>query len=116
MTQELADAWRVAAEDLGIDVIAPFLLLDELTQRSASCIALIKWFGSPSGTVVVARHSPSEIAQSAAKARGMFVSMLDERSFAKYSRDLFVDTLNDWGWYGPEYGSPQWFSGQPWTA
>ncbi len=46
----------------------------------------------------------------------MFVSMLDERSYAKYSRDLFVDTLNDWGWYGPEYGSPQWFSGQPWTA
>jgi hypothetical protein len=35
-------------------------------------------------------------------------------SYLKYERALFVDTLNDWEWFGT--GSPPpWYTGEPWT-
>ncbi len=116
MIEAVADAWRIAGVDLGVEVIAPFELVDDQTQHKVSCIAFIRWFGSPSGTVVLGRHSPSELARAAAEARGIFFSVVDERSFAKYDRNLFTDTLNDWGWYGAEGGAPGWFNGEPWTT
>jgi hypothetical protein len=35
--------------------------------------------------------------------------------YLRYDRALFVDTLNDWGWFG-EGPLPSWYSGEPWTT
>ena len=31
-----------------------------------------------------------------------------------YDRQLFVDTLNDWGWFGRPGEEPPWYTGKPW--
>ena len=36
-------------------------------------------------------------------------------SFLEYDRDLFLGTLNDWGWFGV-MAPPSWYSGEPWTS
>lgn len=41
---------------------------------------------------------------------------MNEGAYADYDREVFVDTLNDWGWFGDAQRAPAWFTGRPWTA
>ena len=116
MTDALSEVWRLAGSDLDVEVIAPFELLDTESRETHHCIALVASFGSPAGTVVIGRHASSARARVMAEARGMFLSMVDERAFSEYERTLFIDTLNDWGWHGEENDAPRWYTGQPWTS
>ncbi len=115
MTASLSRVWRIAASELGFDVIAPFSLGDEASEPAETCAALVLAFGSPSGTVVVGRGEVSSRMLEIAAARGIFVSVLDELTYSEYERTLIVDTLNDWGWYGPLQEAPDWFTGRAWT-
>jgi len=47
-----------------------------------------------------------------AEEHGYFVSVVST-SYEDYDRELFVDTLNDWQWFGPG-DPPEWYTGQPW--
>jgi hypothetical protein len=101
-------AWQTAAEDLGIAVTAPASLDGEV------CIALVHEFGSPHGTAVVPRGGERESATvAAALAAGHYVSIVNADSYATYDRNLFVGTLDDWGWYGSG-DPPSWYSGTAW--
>jgi hypothetical protein len=53
--------------------------------------------------------------QSAARWQRQFYSLINEESHALYDRDLFVATLNDWGWIGDPAHAPVWYTGKPWT-
>lgn len=116
MGPPLSDVWRVAGAELGIEIVAPFRLVDSESGEAEQFLAFVAHFGSPRGTVVVGRHAASSRARALARARGMFISMVDERSYSEYERELFVDTLNDWGWFGDEESTPHWFTGRPWTS
>jgi hypothetical protein len=35
--------------------------------------------------------------------------------YRAYRRQLFIDTLNDWGWFGEKGKEPPWYTGQSWT-
>jgi hypothetical protein len=48
-----------------------------------------------------------------AEAQGMGWSILGS-AYLRYDRELFIDTLNDWGWCG-EGDPPSWYTGEPWT-
>jgi hypothetical protein len=111
-----ANAWRDAAEDLGITVVAPYGLLDAGGEVDSAAVAWIESFGSVQGTVVAAYRSNREAILSAARGRGQFCSFINEASYARYDRDLFVATLNDWGWYGNPAQAPAWYTGEPWTG
>jgi hypothetical protein len=111
----VVEAWRQAAQDLGVAVRAPFMLAADTDGEAIECIALIEQFGSPNGTVVLGRHNSSESTRHAAKAEGRFVSLVDEASYFSYDRSLFIDTLNDWGWFGERSRAPDWYTGQAWT-
>lgn len=53
MTDRVSDAWRRAATDLGIDVVAPYEVVDETTGVSARALAFVPRFGSQAGTLVI---------------------------------------------------------------
>jgi hypothetical protein len=117
MTAEfLVNAWRQAADDLGITLRAPYILEPGSGTDGIECIALIEDFGSSNGTVVFGRHSASELARSTAKEQGRFVSLLDEDSYSSYDRSLFIETLNDWGWFGDPDRVPEWYTGEAWSS
>jgi hypothetical protein len=111
----LVRAWHRAAEDLGISVVAPYQVADQQSQTAVDSVAWVESFGSARGAVVVGRHYPREPIKSIAKAHGQFCSFIDEESYAEYDRDLFVATLNDWGWYGDPDETPEWYTGESWT-
>jgi hypothetical protein len=110
----LTSAWRDAAADLGIDVTTPFDL-EGGSRSSSACIAWVADFGSSRGTVVVGRRSATEDIRSIADSRAMYYSEIDEASYSRYDRALFVATLNDWGWRGDPSAVPGWYTGESWS-
>lgn len=109
----IVDAWRRAAEDLGIRVTAPFVLPD-VGPEPQEFIALVHDFGSPLGALAC-MPKQWELVATAAAARGYFVSALYPGVYSRYDRQTFVDTLEDWGWYGSG-APPAWYTGvSPWA-
>ena len=82
---------------------APF----NLTDDSGPCIAWVASFGSSRGTVVAGRRFATEDIRATARAQAMYFSEIHEEAYSRYERDLFVDTLNDWGWYGDPSAAPE---------
>jgi hypothetical protein len=112
---EAIAAWREAALDLGIEIVAPYEITDLASGETIECIAYVREFGSQGGTIVVPQrdHSLGHI-RSIAKSMGVFCSLMSESGYAPYRRDLFLATLNDWGWFGDKDHPPTWYTGQPW--
>jgi hypothetical protein len=113
----IAESWRTAADDLGIvvDVRAGFKCQ---AGEEHECIH-VPDFGSRKGTIACplkcSRTGRShDLAEGRTfKDRGHYFSLLSD-SYEGYDRDLFVATLDDWGWHG-EGSPPSWYSGAPWT-
>jgi hypothetical protein len=96
----IANAWLDAADDLGISVISPFVLKDE-NGEEYSFIALIKDVGSPQGTLICLPEQWDDFGYSAlAEEQSYYCSGLYAQSYSKYDREHFIETLNDWGWFG----------------
>jgi hypothetical protein len=113
----LSEVWPLAASDLGIDVVAPFVLGDDLDDSDpVGCIALVRGFGSVVGTAVVGRRSSNRAVELIADRAGVFLSFIDEDGYACYDRALVVETLNDWGWFGQPHQAPPWYTGRPWEG
>jgi hypothetical protein len=104
----ISQAWREAAEDLGIRVVAPFTLqADEPIAYEAHLLD----FGGPKGTVVGVLSDKLDDCRAA---QGFYSSNLS-LSYRGYERQHFINTLNDWGWYGPEELRPVWYTGKSWS-
>jgi len=109
MDSEISEAWRQAAADLGIRVVAPVeLSVDGKTERFE---AHILDFGGPKGTVVTGRDGEWGDLR---KRHGYYYSNLFP-SYRTYARQHFIDTLNDWGWFGEKGKEPAWYTGKPWS-
>jgi CMP/dCMP kinase len=108
---KITNAWRNAAADLGIRVVAPFtLMMPGGTTKQFE--AHILDFGSPKGAVVA---SPISRADHEPWQPDVWFSVLGE-GYRTYNRQLFIDTLDDWGWHGKVEEQPLWYSGTPWTG
>ncbi|KRC65109.1 hypothetical protein ASE12_10250 [Aeromicrobium sp. Root236] len=108
----IADAWRTAGVELGIHVTAPARV--QLGSAVGEFDAFVADFGSGAGTLVASSHRVLDSAtREAAKRSGFFVSQVDPESYAVFDRSLFVDTLNDWGWFGTDE-RPDWYTGESW--
>ena len=108
--RDLRAAWLHAAKDLGIDVVAPFSASGE-GQLEIVFPVLVRSFGNQLGTIVLPLNAQA-LAEHA-KQLGYFVSNVNEQSYASYERQLFVDTLDDWGYFGSS--RPSWYTGKPWS-
>jgi len=110
--KEISQAWLQAAKDLGIRVEAPFTL----RTPAGDCVAYearILDFGGPKGTVVGVLNDNAPW-KDIRKANGYYGSNLAP-SYRQYDRKLFIDTLNDWQWFGENAFRPLWYTGKSWS-
>ena len=105
---QIANAWRRAANDLDIEVISPFSIELE-GQGKCEFIALIKSFGTSKGTLICSPEEWDDFGYSyLAEDHGYYCSGV-YAVYEQYEKDLFIDTLNDWGWFGDESARPCWY-------
>lgn len=111
LDDQISKAWLNAATDLGIRVVAPFRLK---LGRNESLMyeAHIVDFGGPKGIIVglIERDHTGDV-----RCRHGYGSSDLSPEYRKYKRELFIDTLNDWKWFGQKGGEPSWYTGKDWT-
>jgi len=105
-------AWRQAADDLQIKVQSPFVLTTA-DNRTIKYDLLIEHFGSKLGTLILSTDDMTEF--NTAEEFGYYCSALNPDSYSTYERENFIDTLDDWGYYGDTSNKPNWYSGQAWS-
>ncbi len=112
LEERVCSAWRQACADLGVQFSAPFVAT-ATDGLSHAYLGLVHNFGGTRGTLICMTDGecPKLPMDSTT---GYYLSLLGE-SYAVYERQLFVDTLNDWGWCGPADQRPPWFTGEPST-
>jgi hypothetical protein len=103
-------AWVLAAHDLGIEVIAPFVLT--VGGREHKCLALVPHFGGGNG-ILVATLPSDRVLYADAKSTDYRCSFVDRELYGKYERTLFVETLTEWGFTGPARKRPAWLKEEP---
>ena len=102
-------AWKMAATDLGIRFISPYITQSKTGLRH-EYLGLVQKFGGPVGMLVRVLGEPSEISPDPT-GDGYYWSILS-RSYAQYERQFFIDTLDDWQFFGPDTERPEWYSGR----
>ena len=109
---DVVHAWLEAAQDLGVNVTAPFTLTTRL-GTTETFEALIHDFGSPKGTitgrVIGHRADPVE-----SRSEGGYYASNVADSCRRYNRPLFAATLDDWKWFGKDEDRPSWYTGRTW--
>jgi hypothetical protein len=106
----MAQAWLDAAHDLGIRVEHPFCFTSRSGTTATTQGIYLPDFGSPSGTLLTCRFDGDAVCELADDS-DYFQSGLNPHSYEPYDRSLFIDTLNDWGWFGATTDPPAWFGG-----
>ena len=111
-------AWLEASRDLGIRVVAPFVLTVNESEREY--VALVRDFGRPKGILVAVSlcapgsrgriESFAATVMSFAASAGYGCSILNAASYSTYERQHFIDTLFDWGYAGPPDARPSWLA------
>ena len=105
-------AWKTAAADLGIRFISPYIAQSTSGLRH-EYLGLVQMFGGPIGVLVRVLGEPSEKSPDPT-GDGYYWSILSS-GYAQYDRQSFIDTLDDWQFFGPETERPEWYSGKSWT-
>jgi len=105
----IANAWRIAADDLGIAVVIPYSIRTD-EGDVYPFIAWIKDFGGVQGTLICLPDQWDDLGfGDAAEAAGYYCSGLYPKSYSAYEREHFIDTLRDWGWFGDREVEPAWY-------
>jgi hypothetical protein len=109
----VVEAWRKAA-DLGIRFSSPFTVTTH--GRQIECIGFVHYFGGRVGTIISVLEQPSslvELVVSKMQDEDYFISVLVE-GYGDYDRQLFIETLDDWQFFGADSERPAWYSGKLW--
>ena len=105
-------AWKVAAADLGFQFTSPFVVTLPDGSRHEH-LGLVHRFGRRIGALISVLYEPSEKIPRPS-GNDYFCSVLGP-GYARYERRSFIDTLDDWQFFGPESERPPWYSGKSWT-
>jgi len=108
MTNAMAQAWLDARDDLEIRVTHPFKFVAASGHEVETVGVHLPDFGGPNGTVLLCRFDPEHLYE-LLDGTGYYSSGLNPRSYEPYQRAVFVQTLSDWGWYGPPEQTPPWY-------
>jgi len=104
----MARAWRAAARDLQVRFESPYAM--EYKGTVYWCSGWLPDFGGPLGAIIAGLETAEEIFD-VADALGYFASGLNPLYYECYDRESFIETLNDWGWFGDPANAPTWFVG-----
>jgi len=108
---KIAEAWQAAAADLGLTIVTPFILRASDGQPYRY-IGWIKDFGADAGTLICLPDQWDDLGYGdLAEESGYYCSGLYAESYGSYNRKHFIETLRDWGWFGPDEQKPQWYAG-----
>ena len=100
--------WRRVADDLGLEIAVPFDVVLKSDCRIRVPV-LVRDFGGARGMLVVLDLSLIEDRTEELVKAGYGYSVLSEPgAFEEYNRDVFIEMLVDWGWWGPESERPKW--------
>ena len=111
-SERVLNSWKIAAKDLNINIRSPFSLTTK-DNRKIKFDLFVENFGSPNGIVILTINDMHDL--SALKDFDISFSALSKSSYSTYNRQHFIDTLNDWGYFGDRSKTPEWYTGQPWT-
>jgi hypothetical protein len=109
----LVRAWLDAAEDLAIEVTAPFVMT--VHNSEIRSVAIVHDFGGPNGTLVKHGH----LAKDAWRLLDRVVELGYGYSYmdaATYERHAFVEILNAWSWARDPANVPDWYTGAFWMG
>ncbi len=106
--EKLITAWQQASSDLGIEIETPYIVNTE--GGKVSYPVFVKNFGKKKGTII-ARHDLF-MDYPMPKHKDFFFSAVNAESYAKYNREHFIDTLEDWGYFGTDLNKPNWYEGK----
>jgi hypothetical protein len=109
--EKVINAWKQAANELNLRIESPVTI--NSGNREIIYPLLIKDFGGKQGTIAILIDDDLNL--SIAKYYGYYCSKLNSRSYTKYSRNLFINTLNDWGFFGDDSNKPDWYTGHRWS-
>jgi hypothetical protein len=109
---KILNAWKIAANDLNISIKYPFYLTAKNGKKMKFDL-LIEHFGSPNGIIIMSMFNIHGL--KTINNHGYSYSALNFKSYSIYDRQLFIDTLNDWGYFGDLSNTPDWYTGAPWT-
>jgi hypothetical protein len=100
--------WECVAEDLGIEIVAPF----EAPLPDGSHIkfsALVKGFGAKNGMLVGADYAIIKPHAGRLLDSGYgYCAVLGGGTANTYERDSMIEVFADWGWSGPSDRRPTW--------
>jgi hypothetical protein len=105
-------AWKAAAADLRIGFTSPFVVPFP-DYRTHEYLGLVHRFGGRVGTLITVLHEPSETGPH--PTGEYFYRSILGPGYTRYERQLFIDTLDDWQFFGPESERPAWYTGKSWT-
>jgi hypothetical protein len=106
--EETIKAWQKAAEHLQIKIEAPFIL-KTLNNEDLKFELLIKEFGSKLGTLILSTDEMTNF--KLAENSGFYCSALNPLNYSTYVREVFIETLTDWGFYRNPLKKPEWYKG-----
>jgi hypothetical protein len=108
--EAISQAWLEAAKDLGIRVAAPFTVQSG-DGRLFTYEAHVLDFGGAKGSVIGVLDDKLRDLRAT---QGYYISNLAP-TYRRYDPQFFIDTLNDWGWFGPTAIRPAWYTGKSWS-
>ena len=112
MESKVVAAWHQAAVDLGIQFTSPFSV-SLPDGQSVVFLGLVHKFGGRVGTLISVLGEPSSQQKFRAD-DDYFISKLG-RSYGTYQRQHFIDTLDDWQFFGAQAERPAWYAGKRWA-
>ena len=107
--EKAQSAWRTAAKELGFEFVAPFEIRDG--DEAVRFHGYVRNFGGPKGAVFIVCETFQEKVGPAllvAKKNGYFHSMISAEVYRAFDREVFIEVLRDWGWFGAEANCPTW--------
>ena len=103
----LIDTWKRAAIELGLEIICPFKINTE--NGMVSYPILVKHFGGKKGTIIARLELTMDIP--IPKHKDYYFSVLDSDYYSNFNQELFIETLEAWGFFGDNEKQPDWYNG-----
>ncbi len=99
--EKMIQAWREAGNDLGLEVVSPFI------YEGQEYLLLVRSFGRKKGTIIQSLEYNVQLEN--LEYDEYYSSALNIDGYSEYGREKFIDTLEDWGYWGPEEERPGWY-------
>jgi hypothetical protein len=91
----ISETWMIAGRNLSIEVRAPYTA--RYLEQTFEFVAYLPQFGRPQGVLVAVVGDDMNLITSLAKGLGAYCSKVKPEFYGDYDRQLFIETLIDWG-------------------